>query len=67
MNFFKGISHENEVDVEKLPDAVPRGNFKPTVFPGEATFITMDLETTDLSKLLSKIQKQPGASVAEWL
>ncbi|XP_053381323.1 uncharacterized protein LOC123555889 [Mercenaria mercenaria] len=37
-----------EVDIEKLPDAVPRGNFKPTQLSGEATYITIDLETTDL-------------------
>ena len=48
---FTGIGHAANVDVEKLPDSVPRGNFKPvTISSGNPTFIMFDLETTSLSK-----------------
>ncbi|XP_045215031.2 uncharacterized protein LOC123565087 [Mercenaria mercenaria] len=43
------VSHSSSVDIEKLPDAVPRGNFKPVkVESGQPTIIAIDLETTDL-------------------
>ena len=49
--FTIGVGHSANVDIEKLPDAVPRGNFKAvTVENGQPTIITIDLETTDLSK-----------------
>ena len=47
-----GIGHDSEADIEEIPAAVPRGDFKPVKFAtGEPTYIMMDLETTDLSKL----------------
>ncbi|XP_053375217.1 uncharacterized protein LOC123538288 [Mercenaria mercenaria] len=43
------VGHSSSVDIEKLPDAVPRGNFKPVkVEIGQPTIIAIDLETTDL-------------------
>ena len=54
---FAGIGHEAEqsLDINRLPDAIPRGVFKPVQLPtGEdPTFIMFDLETTDLSKLFA--------------
>ena len=47
---YTGIGHKNTVDIVKVPDAIPRGNFKPVSFPDDATIITFDLETTGLSK-----------------
>ena len=49
-----GIGHEENPDVDQLPDAVPRGNFNPVQeIPGsEHSIITFDLETTDLSMFL---------------
>lgn len=37
-------------DVRKVPDAVCRASFKPVAVTGEPTIITLDLETTGLSK-----------------
>ncbi|XP_048252502.1 uncharacterized protein LOC124121067 [Haliotis rufescens] len=45
-----GIGHTTNVDVEQLPEAVPRGKFATVSAGKEATVITFDLETTDLSK-----------------
>lgn len=49
------IALEDDVDIEKIPDAVPRGDFKPLVLDTSSnssfTFVVVDLETTDLSKL----------------
>ena len=49
------IAVADNVDIEKIPDAVPRGVFKRITLPRDAKpiFITFDLETTDLSKLLT--------------
>ena len=45
------IALQDEVDLEKIPDAVPRGDFKPLQLDSSnQTFIVLDLETTDLSK-----------------
>lgn len=42
------------MDIEVLPDAIPRGKFSPVeVTNGKPTFVTIDLETTDLSKYMS--------------
>ncbi|XP_048251367.1 uncharacterized protein LOC124145379 [Haliotis rufescens] len=43
-----GIGHTTNVDVEQLPEAVPRGKFATVSAGREATVITFDLETTDL-------------------
>lgn len=43
-----GIGHEDNVDIEQIPAAIPKGNFKPVKFSGEPTVITFDLETTGL-------------------
>lgn len=47
------ISLADSIDIEKIPDAIPRGVFKKVALPGDTkpTFITFDLETTDLSKI----------------
>lgn len=45
-----GIGHEDTVDVEQIPDAIPRGNFKRVTFHGKPTVISFDLETTGLSE-----------------
>jgi len=39
----------DDADIERLPDPVPRGDFRPIIsLPyGEATYIVFDLETTD--------------------
>ena len=42
---------DTEVDIEELPDAVPRAEFKPVLSPGKPTLIAIDLETTDLSMI----------------
>ncbi|KAL4222717.1 hypothetical protein ACF0H5_018758 [Mactra antiquata] len=43
------IGFQPDVDIEKLPDPVPRGDFKPVVIGDlTPTIITFDLETTDL-------------------
>lgn len=43
------ISLADNIDIEKIPDAIPRGVFKKVALPGDTkpTFITFDLETTD--------------------
>ena len=47
------IAMADNVDIEKIPDAVPLSVFKRITLPrdGKPIFITFDLETTDLSKL----------------
>jgi hypothetical protein len=45
-----GIGHTTDPDIQTLPDAVPKGKFKPIKMENP-TFITFDLETTDLSEL----------------
>ncbi|XP_053393563.1 uncharacterized protein LOC128555367 [Mercenaria mercenaria] len=45
-----GIGHGDNVDVEQIPDSIPRGNFKPVQLPGPPTVISLDLETTGLIK-----------------
>ncbi|XP_033759588.1 uncharacterized protein LOC117341837 [Pecten maximus] len=43
------IGLEEQVDIEKIPDPVPRGNFKPVTIPSRApSIVVFDLETTDL-------------------
>ncbi|XP_060605467.1 uncharacterized protein LOC132757985 [Ruditapes philippinarum] len=42
-----GIGHTADPDIQTLPDAVSKGKFKP-VKTENPTFITFDLETTDL-------------------
>jgi hypothetical protein len=48
---FSGIGHQADVDIEQIPSAVAKGNFKPVSIPPqcEPACITFDLETTDLS------------------
>ncbi|KAH3811476.1 hypothetical protein DPMN_139886 [Dreissena polymorpha] len=43
-----GIGHEENVDTEKIPDPIPKANFKPVKVNGEPTVIAFDLETTGL-------------------
>ncbi|XP_060592882.1 uncharacterized protein LOC132747499 [Ruditapes philippinarum] len=43
-----GIGHDEEVDIERLPDPIPRGVFKQVIPHGPPTYIVADLETTDL-------------------
>jgi len=51
--FVTEIGHVDDADIERLPDPVPRGDFRPISLPsGEATYIAFDLETTGLSKHL---------------
>ncbi|XP_053379877.1 three-prime repair exonuclease 1-like isoform X2 [Mercenaria mercenaria] len=45
-----GIGHGDNVDVEQIPDSIPRGNFKPVQLPGPPAVISFDLETTGLIK-----------------
>ena len=47
-----GIGHEEDVDVEVLPPAIPKGNFAAVKFPTNPspTTLIFDLETTDLSE-----------------
>lgn len=47
-----GIGHEEDVDTEQLPDAVPKGNFAAEKLPADATatLVVFNLETTYLSK-----------------
>lgn len=45
------IGLADEVDIEQIPDPVPRGIFKPvTLSSGAPSFVAFDLETTGLSK-----------------
>ncbi|XP_062611792.1 uncharacterized protein LOC134273621 isoform X1 [Saccostrea cucullata] len=46
-----GIGHDADTDIESLPEAIPRGIFKSISFrEGDiASFVTFDLETTDLT------------------
>ncbi|XP_053389294.1 uncharacterized protein LOC123543346 isoform X2 [Mercenaria mercenaria] len=34
-----GIGHMESIDIERIPDDIPRGNFKPVVIDGEPTII----------------------------
>ena len=45
-----GVGHDDDVDIDNIPEPVPRGVFKPVSPSGEPTYIAFDLETTDLSK-----------------
>lgn len=54
--FFKnlGICHDADItDIEGLPEAIPRGIFKHITLIEEAaaSFVTFNMETTDLGKL----------------
>ena len=51
---FSGVAMEETVDIEQLPEAIPRGLFKPVNLPSgqDPTYIMFDLETTDLSKTI---------------
>lgn len=52
-SFISEIGLQSEVDVENIPDAVPRGDFKPLkIEHPEPTFVVLDLETTDLSECI---------------
>lgn len=50
ISYQSGIGHDADTDIESLPEAIPRGIFKPiTLIEGAAaSFVTFDLETTDL-------------------
>lgn len=49
MSYQSEIGHSDDADIQKLPDLVPRGDFKPIVLPtGQPTYIAFDLETTGL-------------------
>ncbi|KAL4236484.1 hypothetical protein ACF0H5_004870 [Mactra antiquata] len=43
------IGLQSDVDIQQIPDAVPRGDFRPVKLETLApTFVVLDLETTDL-------------------
>ncbi|XP_060562490.1 uncharacterized protein LOC132722076 [Ruditapes philippinarum] len=42
------VGHTADIDIDKVPDPIPRGVFKPVCSSGEPSYITVDLETTDL-------------------
>ncbi len=46
------VGHEDTADIEKIPDPVPKGHFSMVKLSSnlKPTFISFDLETTDLSK-----------------
>ena len=50
------IAVADNVDIEKIPDAVPRDVFKKITLPRDAKpiFITFDQQTTDLSIFLTR-------------
>ncbi|XP_062611056.1 uncharacterized protein LOC134272897 [Saccostrea cucullata] len=50
ISYQSGIGHDADTDIESLPDAIPRGIFKPiSLREGDvASFVTFYLETTDL-------------------
>ena len=61
------IGHSADVDVEKIPDHVPRPVFKPVdIQSGEPTFVTFDLETTDLSKTLPVFRTANMACIMQY-
>lgn len=47
-----GVGHNTEVDIDTIPEPVPRGAFKPVVMTSPPTYVVVDLETTDLSEYL---------------
>lgn len=47
-----GVGHSNDADIQTIPEPVPRGKFKPVEIDGPPSYVVVDLETTDLSKLL---------------
>lgn len=49
-SYQSGIGHNEHPDIEKLPDPVVPGCFKPVTLPSaeEPTLVMFDLETTDL-------------------
>lgn len=54
---YLGIGHEENVDIEQIPSPVSKGYFKPIPRSPQDSiaYITFDLETTDLSKLIKQI------------
>ncbi|XP_053385649.1 uncharacterized protein LOC128545990 [Mercenaria mercenaria] len=50
VSYQSGIGHEQDIDIEKIPDAVPRGDFKLVTYiqHDKPTLVMVDLETTDL-------------------
>jgi len=52
MFFFSGVGHDDNPDVDQMPDAVPRGIFNPVpLSDDQPSIVTFDLETTDLSMI----------------
>jgi hypothetical protein len=50
--FYSGVGHDDNPDVDQLPDAVPRGTFNPVpLSDDQPSIVTFDLETTDLSMI----------------
>ena len=45
-----GVGHDDNIDIERIPDPVPKGSFKKVTSRGTPTYVVLDLETTDLSK-----------------
>ena len=59
-----GIGHEARVDVEKVPDSVPHGTFKPvTISSGNPVYIISDLETISLSKSASSTRDTKASEI----
>ncbi|XP_053375674.1 uncharacterized protein LOC123538322 isoform X3 [Mercenaria mercenaria] len=48
MTYQSEVGHEDCTDIDRIPDPIPRGVFKPVCSSGEPSYITVDLETTDL-------------------
>ena len=48
--FYSEVGHDDNPDVDQMPDAVPRGTFNPVPLPDDQpSIVTFDLETTGLS------------------
>ena len=47
---FLEVAHDVGADVEQLPEAVPRGDYKAVPATDASTFIAFNLQTTDISK-----------------
>ena len=43
--FTSGIGHEEEVDIEMIPPAIPKGNFSGIPVPADVHLLVFDLET----------------------
>ena len=42
--YSRGVGHNSEVDLEAIPEPVPRGIFKPVEIARSPTYVIVDLE-----------------------